>query len=286
MRAIRARPRDLPRHERGGWRHLPAVLVSAAFLIPLVFMVTGSLRKSGLPPPRTPELVPSEPTLDSYGRAFELVDLGRYTFNSALVVALVVPLTVVFASWAGFAMARLPRRAAGWLVALSLVSLMIPLTALLVPRFAIFSWLGLTNTYVPLVAPALIGTSPFYVLLFYWGFRRIPAELFEACRLEGLSPFTVWRRIAMPLVKPMTVAVAVLAAVFTWSNFLDPLIYLFDEDKFTLPLGLKSLAQLDRQDFPLLLAGAVTATAPVIAAFVYIQRFFLQEQGTRGWLGR
>jgi multiple sugar transport system permease protein len=163
---------------------------------------------------------------------------------------------------------------------------MIPLTALLVPRFAIFSWLGLTNTYVPLVAPALIGTSPFYVLLFYWGFRRIPAELFEACRLEGLSPFTVWRRIAMPLVKPMTVAVAVLAAVFTWSNFLDPLIYLFDEDKFTLPLGLKSLAQLDRQDFPLLLAGAVTATAPVIAAFLYVQRFFLQEQGTRGWLGR
>jgi multiple sugar transport system permease protein len=110
--------------------------------------------------------------------------------------------------------------------------------------------------------------------------------MFEACRLEGLSPLTVWRRIAMPLVRPVTVAVAVLAAVFTWSNFLDPLIYLFDEDKFTLPLGLKSLAQLDRQDFPLLLAGAVTATAPVVAAFLYVQRFFLQEQGTRGWTGR
>jgi multiple sugar transport system permease protein len=197
-----------------------------------------------------------------------------------------VPLTIVFASWAGFAMARLPRRAAGWLVAVSLVALMVPVTALLVPRFAIFSWLGLTDTYVPLVAPALIGTSPFYVLLFYWGFRRIPGEIFEACRLEGLSPFTVWRRIAMPLVRPVTVAVAVLAAVFTWSNFLDPLIYLFDEDLFTLPLGLKSLAQLDRQDFPLLLAGAVIATAPVVVAFLYVQRFFLQEHGTRGWVGR
>jgi multiple sugar transport system permease protein len=163
---------------------------------------------------------------------------------------------------------------------------MVPITALLVPRFAIFSWLGLTDTYVPLVAPALIGMSPFYVLLFYWGFRRIPAELFEACRLEGLSPFTVWRRIALPLARPVTVAVAVLAAVFTWSNFLDPLIYLFDEDTFTLPLGLRSLAQVDRQDFPLLLAGAVTATVPVIAAFLYVQRFFLNERLTRGWLGR
>jgi multiple sugar transport system permease protein len=286
MRAFPGRRGEAPRHERGRWRHFPALLLATVFLLPLVFMVTGSLRKAGLPPPRTPELVPDEPTLESYRRAFELVDLARYTFNSALVVAIAVPLTVLFASWAGFAMARLPRRAGAWLVAASLVSLMVPITALLVPRFAIFSWLGLTDTYVPLVAPALIGMSPFYVLLFYWGFRRIPSELFEACRLEGLSPFTVWRRIALPLARPVTVAVAVLAAVFTWSNFLDPLIYLFDEDNFTLPLGLRSLAQVDRQDFPLLLAGAVTATVPVIAAFVYVQRFFLNERLTRGWLGR
>jgi multiple sugar transport system permease protein len=270
------------RDERGRWRHVPAALLAAAFLFPLVFMVTGSLRKAGLPPPRTPELVPSEVDLDNYRRAFELVDLARYTLNSAIVVALAVPLTLLVASWAGFAMARLPRRSAGALVALSLVALMVPVTALLVPRFAIFRMLGLTDTYVPLVAPALIGMSPFYVLLFYWSFRRIPAELYEACRLEGLSPFAVWRRVAMPLVRPVTVAVAVLAAVFTWSNFLDPLVYLFDEDMFTLPLGLRSLAQLDRQNFPLLLAGAVTATAPVVVAFLYVQRFFLQEYRGRG----
>ncbi len=269
------------RDERGRWRHVPAALLAAAFLFPLVFMVTGSLRKAGLPPPRTPELVPSEVDLENYRRAFELVDLARYTLNSVLVVALAVPLTLLVASWAGFAMARLPRRPAGALVALSLVSLMVPVTALLVPRFAVFRALGLTDTFVPLIAPALIGMSPFYVLLFYWSFRRIPAELYEASRLEGLSPFAVWRRVAMPLVRPVTVAVAVLAAVFTWSNFLDPLVYLFDEDKFTLPLGLRSLAQLDRQNFPLLLAGAVTATAPVVVAFLYVQRFFLQEHGGR-----
>ncbi len=269
------------RGERGRWRHVPAALLAAAFLFPLVFMVTGSLRKAGLPPPRTPELVPAQVDLENYRRAFELVDLARYTLNSVLVVALAVPLTLLVASWAGFAMARLPRRPAGALVALSLVSLMVPVTALLVPRFAFFRALGLTDTYVPLVAPALIGMSPFYVLLFYWSFRRVPAELYEASRLEGLSPIAVWWRVAMPLVRPVTVAVAVLAAVFTWSNFLDPLVYLFDEDKFTLPLGLRSLAQLDRQNLPLLLAGAVTATAPVVVAFLYVQRFFLQEHRTR-----
>jgi multiple sugar transport system permease protein len=255
-------------------------------VLPLVFMVTGSLRKAGLPPPRTPELLPSPLAFENYERAFELVDLPRYTLNSLIVVAAAVPLTVLFASWAGFAMARLPRRAAGGLVALSLVALMVPVTALLIPRFAIFKTLGLTDTYWPLIAPALIGTSPFYVLLFYWSFRRLPPELFDACRLEGLSPLAVWWRVALPLVRPVTVAIAVLAFVFTWSNFLDPLIYLFDQEKFTLPLGLKSLAQLDRQNFPLLLAGAVTATAPVIAAFIYLQRYFLQEYRGTGWLGR
>jgi multiple sugar transport system permease protein len=271
---------------RGGWRHLPALLVATGFVLPLGFMVSGSLRQAGQPPPRTPELVPDPVALDNYRRAFELVDIPRYTLNSLLVVAAAVPLTGLFASWAGFAMTRLSRRAAGMLVALSLVTLMVPLTALLVSRFAIFRILRLTDTYVPLIAPSLLGTTPFYVLLFYWSLRRLPAELFEACRLEGMGPVTTWRKVAMPLLRPVTVAVAVLTFVFTWSNFLDPLIYLFDERKFTLPLGLRSLATLDRSNYPLFLAGAVAATAPVIGAFLYVQRFFLQEFRGSGWLGR
>lgn len=270
----------------GGWRHLPALLVGATFLLPIVFMVTGSLRKAGLPPPRSPELLPSPLAFGNYDRAFELVDLPRYALNSLLVAAIAVPLTVLFAAWAGFAMSRLPSRARAAFVAVSLIALMVPVTALLVPRFALFKSLGLIDTYVPLVAPALLGMSPFYVLLYYWAFRGLPSELFEAARLEGVGAFHTWRRVAMPLVRPVTIAVGVLAFVFSWSNFIDPLIFLFDPDKFTLPLALRSLAELDPQNFPLLLAGAVTATLPVIAAFLYVQRYFLQEHRGSGWLGR
>jgi multiple sugar transport system permease protein len=81
----------------------------------------------------------------------------------------------------------------------------------------------------------------------------------------------------MPLVRPVTVAVAVLAFVFTWGNFLDPLVYLFDPNKYTVPLGLRSLASLDRTNYPLLMAGCVAATLPVVLAFLYVQRYFLQE---------
>jgi multiple sugar transport system permease protein len=277
------------RESRGDWawrRQVAAIAISIAFLLPLVFMLAGSLRRPGLPPPRSPELVPRDASLEAYRQSFELVDLARYTLNSLIVAALVVPLSVLVASWAGFAMSRLPERQARALVAASLVALMVPLTALLVPRFTIFRALGLTDSYWPLIAPALIGFSPFYVLLFYWSFRRLPSELVDAARLEGLTPFRTWRRLAMPLVRPVTTAVALLAFVFSWGNFLDPLVFVFDERLFTLPLGLRSLAQLDRQNFPLLLAGSVVATLPVVAAFLYLQRFFLQEGVRVNWMRR
>jgi multiple sugar transport system permease protein len=262
------------------------VAVAVLFLVPLWFMVSGSFREPGTAPPRSPELIPRPLSTTSYDRAFDLVDLARHTVNSTIVAALTVPPAVLFASWAGFALLLVGGRTRTWLVALSFAALMVPLTALLVPRFVLFRWLGLIDTWVPLVAPALIGLSPFYVLLFYWSFRRLPPELFEAARLEGMSPLSMWRRLAMPLVRPVTVAIALLAFIASWGNFLDPLIYLFNPDLYTLPLGLRSLETLDRTNYPMLLAGAVVATAPVVAAFAVAQRYFLHEERGAGWLGR
>lgn len=270
----------------GGWRQPAAIAIAAIFLLPLWFMVSGSLRDPGTAPPRSPELIPRPLSARSYDRAFDLVDLARHTVNSLIVAALTVPLAVLVGSWAGFALLLVAGRARTFLIGLSFAALMVPATALLVPRFALFRWLGLTDTWVPLVAPALLGLSPFYVLLFYWSFRRLPHELLEAARLEGMQPFAMWRRIAMPLVRPVTIAIALLAFIASWGNFLDPLIYLFDPDLYTLPLGLRSLEVLDRTNYPVLLAGAVVATAPVVLAFAVAQRFFLHEDRGAGWLGR
>jgi multiple sugar transport system permease protein len=270
----------------GGWRQPAAIAVTVAFLLPLWFMLSGSLREPGRPPPRAPELVPRPLSTTSYDQAFDLVDLGRHTVNSLLVAALTVPLAVLVASLAGFAFLLVGGRARAILVGLSFAALMVPVTALLVPRFTLFRWLGLTDTWAPLVAPALLGLSPFYVLLFYWSFRRLPPELLEAARLEGMSPFAMWRRVAMPLVRPVTIAIALLAFIASWGNFIEPLIYLFDPDLYTLPLGLRSLEALDRTNYPVLLAGAVVATAPVVLAFVIAQRYFLHEDRGAGWLGR
>ena len=173
-----------------------------------------------------------------------------------------MPLSVLVASWAGFAIARLPRRSrvASWSGCASIV-LMMPATSLLVGRVSVFRWLGLTDTPIPLMAPALLGTSPLFVLLYAWTTSRLPNDLFDLARERGLSPVATWWRVAMPLQRGTTAAVASLAFVLTWGNFLDPLIYLYDERWFTLPLGMRSLAIVPVTDQPLMLAAAVFACA-------------------------
>ena len=265
---------------------LGTVLLVAVFLAPLVVMVTGSLRAPGLPPPRGVELLPEGAGLAAYLAAFELVPFGRALLNSLLICALAVPLSVLTASWAGLALAQ----TSGWrwrvLAGAVLLMLMVPVTAVWLTRFAVFKALALTNTPVPLIAPALMGGSPLFVLLYAVAFRRIPPELFEAARLEGAHPLRIWRRVAMPLVRPTTAAVALLAFMLFWSNFIDPLLYLSGEDAQTVPLALHSLELLGSMQWPVLLAGAVVVTLPAVAAFLGAQRAFLGEERGSGWLGR
>lgn len=259
--------------------HVLRLLVGALFLLPLLWMVTASLRDPGLPPPRTIEWLPDPVQPGNYGAVFEMLPFGRYLLNSLAVVALAVPLTIVTASMAGFAMALLERRSRVALVVLSVALLMVPVTALWLTRFLLFRWVGLTDSLLALVVPALAGSSPLFVLLYYWTFRRVSAEVFEMAHLDGAGVVATWRRIALPLAVPTTIAVAVLTFILYWSDFISPLLYLRSQDLYTLPLGLRQLQQLDPSDWPLLMAGAVMLTVPAVLFFLLVQHLFLGERG-------
>ena len=249
-------------------------------------MALGALHEPGRPPPVGLELFPDSPSLAAFERAADLVPLWQQLLNSLTVVAIAVPLTVLCASMAGFAMTRLHGRAHAVAVGFTLVCLTIPLAALWVPRFAIFRSLGVLDTYVPLVAPALVGTTPLLVLLCYWSARGISADLVDAARLAGLGPFRVWWRVVVPLTRPTLLAVAALAFVVHWSNFVEPLLYLFDTAKATLPIGMSSLRQLGATDVPVLLAGALIAALPPVLAFALAQRAVLAPAREADWIGR
>jgi multiple sugar transport system permease protein len=259
-------------------QHLVSIVVAAVFLVPLLWVLAASLRAPGLPPPRGIEWIPDPISLEAYARLTQLLPFGRYLVNSLLVVAVAIPVTLVVASWAGFAIAQLRDVHRRRLVALSVGLLLVPVTALWLTRYLVFRQLGILDSLAALIAPAFMGSSPLFVLLFYWAFRRLPAELAETARLEGAGPFTVWRRVALPLALPTVVVVALLTFLLYWSDFLGPQLYLRSQELYTLPVGLRQLQTLDRTNWPVLMAGSVVLAVPAVLAFAVVQRWFLRAR--------
>jgi multiple sugar transport system permease protein len=266
-------------------RHLLPGAFALLFALPLLLMLTGSLRQAGLPPPTGIEVLPGNPSLDSYRRLPDLLPVWTYLRNSSLVVAMAVPLTVLVAAWAGYGIRLLPPRARRWAIGASLIVMMVPVTAVWATRFEVFRLLGVVDTFIPLVAPALMATTPFFALIYAWSFAGIPDSQLHAARLEGAGHLRTWRRIAMPQSRPATLAVAVLAFTFHWSNFIDPLLYLQSAERYTLPLGLQFLRLLNPTDWPLLMAGCVLVTLPSVVLFGFAQRVLLSDDPLRAVRG-
>ena len=253
------------------FKALGQLLLTALFLLPLVWMAAAALHPAGVALPQTLQLLPAGATLANFGRIWQIVPLARFTANSLLTVAVAVPLTLVSGSWAGLAMARLPRRSQQRWVLLSLIVLMVPSIALWSTRFVLFRTLGLLDSVWALAAPAIMGASPFYVLMFYRAFRRIPRAVFDAAQLDGAGVLATWYLVAMPMARATTIGVAILSFVFFWGDFVSPLLYLQSERLYTLPVALQLLQQLNPSDWGVLMAAAVWATAVPVALFILAQ---------------
>lgn len=260
-------------------------LLCAVFLFPLVWMLSYSLRSTALPPPARLEFFVPPLAFENYARVNKYVDLAQLTLNSLRIVVLAVPLTLLTASLTGFAISQLPARWRSFWLTICVALMLVPALATWVPRFVIFTELGWIDTIVPLLAPAVMGTSPFFVILFVLAFRRVPNEVYESAYLDGAHALRIWWSIALPLARPAVIAVGTLAAVFYWSNYIDPFLYLRTQENYTLPYGVQLLEMAQLNNFPLLMAAAVMIVAPVLVMFLVAQRYFLQGKISERWLG-
>ena len=253
-------------------------LVLVVFLAPLVLAVLGSLRPAGTPPPTSIDPWPTGAGASNYAEVLGRPVLRQQLGNSLLVAAIAVPVGTLVASWAGFAIARLPRRAALVLVGITVIAVAMPASTMFVGRVVLFRLLGITDTPVPLIAPALIGVTPLLVLLFAWSYHTISREIYDLAEEAGLGPLGTWWRVAVPLRKGAVAVAIAVAFVISWGNLSDPLLYIYDERWFTLPLGLVSLAELPPTDQGLMLATAVIAIAPALITAYVVQRHLLERR--------
>ncbi|HEY0451797.1 carbohydrate ABC transporter permease [Actinophytocola sp.] len=253
------------------------IALSAGFLAPLVVLVLGSLQRPLQPPPNGLDLWPDPAEWANYATVPRFVPLARLMLNSLLLVVVAVPVTVVVTSMAGLAIVTARGRPRRWLIGVSVLMLLVPAAALWVPRVVLLRGVGLADTPLTVALLALAGTTPFYVLLFALAYSRIPASLLEAATLEGLSPYAVWRRVALPLARPAAVAVAALSGLYYWSTFMDPLTLVSSPGNWPVALGLRSLGELEAALYPIYLAAAVLVSAPALLAFGIAQRSFFSS---------
>ena len=256
------------------WRRVRVagrIALVLTFVGPVFFMAVGSLRGLDEPPPAGLDLVPDGAGLDAFGALPDVVPLSTLFRNSLVVVAVAVPLTILVATWAGFAMCIIGGRARRFLVGLTVALLVVPLPTVWIARFVLYRRLGVLDTLAPLMAPAFAATTPFTVLLAYRSFRRLPAELWEAARLEGAAPLRTWWSVAMPLVRPTTAAIGALAFTIHWGNYLDALLYVNSPERRTLAIGIAELKDLDPSDAPLALAGALLITLVPLMVLALVQ---------------
>ncbi|WDZ85469.1 carbohydrate ABC transporter permease [Micromonospora cathayae] len=264
-----------------------AVLVTLAlvFLAPLLWMVLTSLKTSG-DAQRIPAGWLPDP-FSGYGYDRILTDAQnpvlRWFVNSMLAATLHTLLVLVTASMAAYALARLRFRGRRAGFALIVGTLFIPPTSLIIPNFLIADSLGWLDTLTVVVVPG--AASAFGVFFLRQFFLSIPAELEEAAVLDGANQWQVFARVLLPLSKPALATLAVLSFLTNWNDFLWPVYVLFSPDNLTLPSGLGLLQGAYTTDYPVIMAGAVLASVPVLILFVLAQRHVIQGVSRSGLKG-
>lgn len=211
--------------------------------------------------------------------------------NTLIIALLGVTGTLVSSSLVAYGFAKIDFRGSKLLFAVMLATMMIPFPVIMVPMFAIFRWMGEHNlgqwlgTFKPLWVPMWFG-SAFNIFLLRQFFRTLPDELSEAARIDGCSELGIFLRIALPLSKPALAVVALFTFMFIWNDFLGPLVYLQDQQQYTLVLGLQTFqSQHEGSPYNLVMAASVLIFSPIIVLFFLTQKTFIEGIATTGMKG-
>lgn len=277
-------PETSPGRRRFNWtfavRILLLLIAAALTLGPVLWTLSTSLRSPSESFKLPPSFIPWNPDFTSYGEVFQQLNIFLLVLNSALVTGLIAVGQMVSAALAGYAFAHLKFRGRGALFSIVLATMMVPVQVTIVPVFMLIRGMGLSDTLLALILPAI--PTAFGTFLMRQYFMGLPAELAEAAAIDGASPWRTFRSVYAPLAMPGMAIVGILAFNFHWNEFFRPLILTISEQNFTLPLGLVSLqGNLGTGSISVVLAGVVLSMIPALVVFMFGQRA-LQDGLTAG----
>lgn len=260
------------------------VALGALFALPFVWLVSTSLKIDSQLFVMPPIWIPNPIKWSNYRKALGYIPFWLY-FKNTLTIA--VPSTIgmlVSSSLVAYGFARIQWPGRDVVFILVLATMMLPYQVTMIPLFIVFRNLGWIGTFKPLILPSFFG-GPFYIFLLRQFYLTLPMELSDAAKIDGCSELGIYRRIILPLSKPALSTVALFSIMAYWNDFLAPLIYLEDDSKYTLALGLQQFQRQFGMEWAMLMATSVVITLPIIVLFFLTQKTFVQGIALTGMKG-
>jgi multiple sugar transport system permease protein len=281
---VRTRPIRYRRVANSALLYGATFLLGMVFFLPFLWLVSSSLKTDVQIFVHPPQWIPNPWMWSNYPRALEFAPFADYAVNSlriALFSALGAAVSSALVAY-GFARIQWPGRDLFFFV--TLTTLMIPFQVTMVPMFLLFKWLGIAGTPWALIVPYWFGNA-YYIFLLRQFLMTIPGELSEAARIDGASELGIFGRIVMPLAKPALAVVALFQFMHAWGDYLGPLIFLRNEEQFTIALGLQRFLGGHMTEWGYLMAASTMATVPIILLFFFTQRTFIEGISLTGIKG-
>lgn len=256
------------------------VLITVVSVFPFLYALSTSFKEPGRA--FSPGLWPDPPTVQNYTDVVRAAPLFlQWVWNSVLIAVISVVLLVLLALMAGYAFARIPFPGKDALFVIMLASMMIPGQVLWIPNYATLAKLGWVNSWLGLI-PGVVSSLTAGIFLVTQFLKSLPKELEEAAILDGLSRYSLFWRIVIPLAGPVVASMVITSFMASWNSFAWPVIVLNSPELFTLPIGLNFFKGVYVTRWTLIMAGSMFNTVPVLIVFVLFQRYFIKGIATAG----
>lgn len=267
--------------------YLSLAILAVPFVFPFLWMLSGAVKSQAEIFSPSLSLLPQTWHWENYAEVFRYQPFARQYFNSLYIALVVTAGSLFISSLAGYALARIRFAGSGLLLLMLISALMMPEEVTIIPNFFLMKWLGLMNTHMPLILLPMFGSQGVMAtFLMRQYFTALPPELEEAARMDGLSRFGIFWKVALPLSRPALAAVGIITFLFSWNLFLEPLVFLSDIELFTLPLALSNFT--DAYGLPLWhlqMAATSLAVVPILIVYIAAQRQIVESFALSGVKG-
>lgn len=257
------------------------VILCLIFFSPFLIMFTTSMKTNYDAFQMPVQLLPRKWIFSNYPEALAKIPYIKYMANTIFITVLSVLGSMFATPMVAYSLARIKWAGSKVISSLIMATMMIPYTVTMIPLYRIWSKLGATNTYLPLIVPTFFGT-PFFIIIIRQFFAGLPNSLMEDAKIDGAGEFRRYFSIALPLSKPALTTVGIYAFINAWGDYLAPMIYINKTEKYTLSLGLQGFLNQFSVDWTHLMAAAFLFVLPVVIFFLIFQRNFVEGIATSG----